>query len=118
MNLKELAKKRGTNLKQVAEKCGIPPTTLYSISRGDTNFDNMGIGTAMKVADALGITVEELYTGEKFAPNAPAAALAPGERQLVDAYRAMSDEGRDKLLDYAAYLQSRHPLNPGVSRSA
>lgn len=65
MDLKQLARKQGTNLKKVAERCGIPPTTLYAISRGDTNFDNVGIGIAIKVARELGMTVEELYTGEK-----------------------------------------------------
>lgn len=71
------------------------------------------------IAEKYGVTVDYLLQITPPKPTGkPAAALAPGERRLVDAYRAMSDEGRDKLLDYAAYLQSRHPLNTGVSRSA
>lgn len=102
MNLKELARSKGTNLKQVAEKCGIPPTTLYSISRGDTNFDNVGINTAIKVANALGITVEELYTGEsKQRPHARQMRVSDKERRLVELYREMDAQYRAMLLKSA-----------------
>lgn len=106
MNLKELARSKGTNLKQVAEKCEIPPTTLYSISRGDTNFDNVGINTAIKVANALGITVEELYTGKSpVRPPAQQMELSNNERQLIDLYRNMDAQYRAMLLKSAeAYV--------------
>ena len=104
--MKELARSKGTNLKQVAEKCGIPPTTLYSISSGDTNFDNVGINTAIKVANALGITVEELYTGEPIQrPPARQMELSDKERRLVELYREMDAQFRAMLLKSAeAYV--------------
>lgn len=99
MDLKRLARSKGTNLKQVAEKCGIPPTTLYAISRGDTNFDNVGISTAMKVANALGMTVEQLYTGEV---NPPAEIKHDSEEhELIYLYRNMSPDMQKTLLETA-----------------
>lgn len=106
MKLKELARERGTNLKQVAEKCGIPPTTLYAISRGDTNFDNVGIGTAIKVANALGMTVEELYTGKKAQLSAYSRPLDDDELSLISDYRDSSKEGR-KAIEATARAMSR-----------
>lgn len=86
MNLKELARSRGTNLKKVAEQSGVPASTLYAISSGDTNFEKVGISTFMKVADALGMSAEELYTGEPV-DKKEVDALTEMERAIVDAYR-------------------------------
>lgn len=111
MNLKDLAKSRGTNLKQVAERCSIPASTLYAISRGDTNFDNVGIGTAMKVANALGMTVEELYTGNAASDRQKEDAQANGdahcepisqeELELISLYRNADAQGRAHVMETA-----------------
>lgn len=115
MDLKSLARSRGTNLKRVAEECGIPPTTLYAISRGDTNFDNVGIGTAIKVAGALDMSVEELYTGKTTVtyaainlseygdaePNGSESDDPPlndDERELVELFRSLPPKGRHAVL--------------------
>ena len=110
MNLKELARSRGTNLKQIAEKCNVPPSTLYAISRGDTNFDNIGISLFMKIADALGMQPEELYGRE------PEQVTKNGyenseEYELLRIFRQMNAQGRERLLEQAAFLAERHPLN-------
>lgn len=115
MDLKSLARSRGTNLKRVAEECGIPPTTLYAISRGDTNFDNVGIGTAIKVAGALDMSVEELYTGKPTVtytaislsgygdvePNGSKSGDPPPndeERELLKLYRNLPPKGRRAVM--------------------
>lgn len=100
MNLKEIARSRGTNLKRIAEQCNIPPSTLYAISSGDTNFDNVGISIAIKVAESLGMTVEELYTGKEQPKNEP-LTLSPDERKLVDLFRRMDDAQQAKYLGLA-----------------
>ena len=150
MNLKELARARGTNLKKVAEQCGVPPSTLYAISSGETNFENVGIGLFMKIAYALDLDTEDLYrmTPEKAKQLKEAALeysrdhdfydmadelelryeadkmrdyipLASEEKELLDIFRRMDAEGRERLMEQAAFLAERHPLNQGVSvRSA
>lgn len=99
MDLKKLAKDKGTNLKQIAEKYGIPPTTLYSIASGDTKLGNVGIDIAIKVANALDMTVEELYTGEK--GDSSQMTLDYEERDLIQLYRKMTDAQKDLLMSTA-----------------
>ncbi len=110
MNLKELAKARGTNLKQVAEKCGIPASTLYAISRGDTNFENVGIGTAIRVAGSLGMTVEELYLGktqEQMSSELKEGALSHSSSH--DPFEEMADSSETRELMYLyKNMDSRH----------
>lgn len=113
MNLKQLARDRGTNLKKVAEKCGIPPTTLYAISRGDTNFDNVGISIAIKVAGELGMTVEELYTGE--IKPMPLPELPSDERELLSLYRRMDKDMARQFIDSArVYVAASEKYRAGT----
>lgn len=114
MNLKELARSRGTNLKQVAEKCGVPPSTLYAISRGDTNFDNIGISLFMKIADALDMQPEELYGREP----SETEWSDPAERELVGIYRNMNARGREQLMVFARGCAASYPLNKANFHSA
>lgn len=100
MNLKEIAKLRGTNLKKIAEECHVPPSTLYAISSGDTNFDNVGIGLFMKIADALNMSPEELY-GREVSPCDIAATLSDDERILIDCYRRMATDMQKTALETA-----------------
>ena len=108
MNLKELAKARGTNLKRIAEQCGIPASTLYAISSGETNFDNVGISTFIKIADALGMTPEDLYgrTPADVTALAPAPALTPDERRLLGLYRNMDAAYREMLFKTAVAYEA------------
>lgn len=48
----------------------------------------------------------------------PSSYLTDDERELLRSYRNMNESGRDELMEYAAYLKARHPLNESVSRSA
>ena len=117
MDLKRLAREKGTNLKRVAERCGVPPSTLYAISRGDTNFGNVGIDTAIKVANALGMTVEELYTGE--APGASKdSEISPDESRLLRMFRMMDAKGRCAMLEQAEFQLAKHPKNKADSLGA
>ena len=106
MNLKELAKSKGTNIKQIAEKCGIPASTLYEISNGGTNVDNVGIDIFLKVSHVLGMSAEQLmgeigdvrYTMVELPMEEMATAE---ERELLDLFRKMGDSDRAVLLDTA-----------------
>lgn len=110
MNLKELAKAKGTNIKRIAETCGIPASTLYAISSGETTFDNVGIGAFRKVAAELGMTSDELYAN---VTNVSYMAISlddaeedkpsdsPDEQRLVELYRAMDADYREMLMKSA-----------------
>ena len=118
LRIAEARNARGWTQEQLANALN---TTQATIQRWESGKVDPQSSRIVEISKALGITVSFLLGVDsegRETNTQPSAALAPGERRLVDAYRAMSDEGRDKLLDYAAYLQSRHPLNTGVSRSA
>ena len=128
MNLKELARHRGTNLKQVAEKCGIPASTLYAISRGDTNLDNVGIDTFLKLSGALGMDAQELMNemnGVSNSARPPARqeedGLPPDERSLLNLYRKMDTQYKAMMLKNAeAYVAAseKEADADGVQRTA
>ena len=117
MNLKELARSRGTNLKRVAELSGIPASTLYAISSGDTNLDNVGISTFIKVADALGMSVEELYTGKSEVSYAVVSLPDPERNELMDIFDSVSDEGKKQLMIYARGIAATYAKNNPDSRT-
>ena len=106
MNLKEIAKAKGTNIKRLAESCGIPASTVYAISSGDTNADNVGIGVTMKLAAALDMTVDELYaqmSGFEYAVvQLPAEeTVSSDERELLELYRRMDPAQRLAFMEVA-----------------
>lgn len=112
MNLKELARARGTNLKQVAEKSGVPASTLYAIASGDTKFDNVGISTFARIAEALGMTADELYAGSV---SYSYVKMPTDKDELADIYDSMDAEGRRQLMIYARGLAATYPKNSGLS---
>ena len=111
MNLKEVARSSGTNIKQLAEKCDVPASTLYSISRGDTNLDNVGIDLFLKIAHGLNVSSEELYSLVREEVEYAVVEIDDGDRistradssenELVEIYRSLSAEGKEHLLVYA-----------------
>ena len=112
MNLKELAKARGTNLKKVAEQTGIPASTLYAISQGGSNFESVGIDIFIKVADALGMSVEDLRELPNVTPENVEYYLvtiedSDQERELLELFDKMDDVARDALLSTARALVRR-----------
>lgn len=115
MNLKEIARARGTNLKKVAEKCGIPASTLYAISRGDTNFDNVGISTFLKIAEALDMDAEELY-GRDVQDHAQ--LLSYEEQELIDIMRTVTFEGQRQLLIYARGIAHTYSKSNQAGKTA
>lgn len=56
MNLKELKAESGMTVQQLADAAGLPKRTVEETMRRDT----CSIKTAIKLADALGVTLDEL----------------------------------------------------------
>jgi len=57
---------------------------------GKTNFENIGVGTFVKIAEGLNMNVEELYYGSPVAEDAQRA-------QILWVYDKTSDEGKKAL---------------------
>lgn len=56
MNIKELRTEKGMTVQQLADAAGLPKRTVEEAQRRDT----CSVGTAIKLADALGVTLDEL----------------------------------------------------------
>lgn len=61
MNIKELRTKKGMTVQQLADAAGLPKRTVEEAQRRDT----CSVGTAIKLADALGVTLDELCRDSK-----------------------------------------------------
>jgi transcriptional regulator with XRE-family HTH domain len=56
MNIQYYRKERGMTIQQLADAAGLPKRTVEESIRRDT----CSVGTAIKLADALGVTLDEL----------------------------------------------------------
>lgn len=61
--IREVAKERKINFKELAKKAGVSYNTLYSIIKRDS--DRVDTGTLSKVAQALDVPLEKLATGDE-----------------------------------------------------
>jgi len=60
MDLREARKARGLSQIALAELAGIHPRQIQKIEAGEILLQNITLGTASRLAAALGIPVEEL----------------------------------------------------------
>lgn len=112
MNLREFCKAKGTNIKRVAEQLSIPPTTLYSISIGETALDNVGISTFISVANALGCSSDELYIALSGGEMPKIGnGLSDYENELVGIMRSISQCGAEQLMIFARGIAQTYPKN-------
>lgn len=56
MNLKQLRTEKGLTIQQLADLAELPKRTVEEVLRRDT----CSVNTAIKLADALGVTLDEL----------------------------------------------------------
>lgn len=56
MNLKKIRTEKGMTVQQLADAAGLPKRTVEEAQRRDT----CSVTTAIKLADALGVTLDEL----------------------------------------------------------
>lgn len=56
MNLRKIKEKQGLTIQQIADKADLPKRTVEEVLRRDT----CSVKTAIKIADALGVTLDEL----------------------------------------------------------
>lgn len=58
--LQEAIEKRGYTLNALAVKAGVPVQNIYNITNGRSQLKNMGVGSFIRIAHALGTTADEL----------------------------------------------------------
>ena len=100
--LEALLKDRGMRPSQLAQAAGLGTSTVDDILKGKTNELNIGVDKMLKIASVLGVSVELLYGRNE--PKSLYAPPEPRERQLLDHFRSLNEEGKEKALDYLGDL--------------
>ena len=96
------------NRAELSEISGIPYSTITGFyAKG---YDRMKLSTLKTLADCLGVTIDYLGRDEITDPNYGLSSLSSSdlsedETQLVEDYRSMNDEGKEKVCDYVADLK-------------
>lgn len=96
--IKELLDQRREKPATFANRIGIPTSTMYSITRGNTKFDNISIGVFMKIAHGLGMTAEELYYGEARRME----YADPLQEKLNGCFEVLNQESRETIAGVVA----------------
>lgn len=65
MGLREKRKEKGLTLKQLAELSGVHYMKIHQIETGKIKPENITLRNAIKLAEALGCTPEELLNKEE-----------------------------------------------------
>ena len=103
--IKSRRKELGLTLKEVAERLRVSEGTVSRYESGD--IQNMGIDKIASLAKVLQCSPGYLMGWEE-APGSPAAVSQdPNEEKLVSAYRSFNALGRERLMDYVGYLESK-----------
>ena len=61
--LKRLRLEKGWTREQLSEASGIHANVIGRIERGEREFKDLTVQTAIRLAEALGVTVEDLFSG-------------------------------------------------------
>lgn len=91
-NLKDELKYQGILVKELADKSGVPKGTIdhYLAEKNTAPIAE----NAVKIARALGVSVEYLVTGKDRAPDTH-TPMNPKIRRMTDTLRRMSDSQLD-----------------------
>lgn len=96
--LEQLLEARGMRPSQLAQAAGLGTSTVDDIIKGKTNELNIGVDKMLKIASVLGVSVESLYGRAE--PVSLYSPPDPTECQLLDRFRSLNEEGKEKALDY------------------
>lgn len=98
-------KEKHLNVKALSDMTGIAPTTLYSFFKRDSKTIN--ISALIKIADALGVSIENLMeeSAREFTPGKEPTAyyLTKKEVQLLEMYRKVDTVTQNTVKNILKY---------------
>ena len=95
--LNELMKKRGTNANELAQKIGVPPTTIYSMIKRDNK--KADIDVLLKIARELGVSAEYFSEESVSSPIPTLAAHFEGED--------FTPEELEEIYNFAEFVRAK-----------
>lgn len=106
--LKEEIAYQGILVKELANKAGIQPSSISNYIRENSSVPSADV--AVKIAQALGVTVEYLVTG-KNTSDCQFPKLSVKQRKILDAISFFDDTDLDAVLSLACALGKRYIKN-------
>lgn len=105
-NINEILERK--NIKQ-ADLCRMTNISTALMSKYSTGKVSPTLENAIKIADALNITLDELAgrKSEKF--------LTIAEEELLENFRSLDTDGQDKISEYASLLSAKKFLQSASS---
>ena len=102
-NLKSVLDESGMPVKELAAKSGIKKNTIDQYLSARSQLPS--VETGVKIAQALGVSVEYLVTGEEKQNNA-IQNLSKTSRQIIHYAEKMDDKKMAFVLDFIKWLLS------------
>jgi transcriptional regulator with XRE-family HTH domain len=101
-NLRELLKFNYMEQKELAAKAGIPLRSLEAYLRENSSMPSAD--KAVRIAKALGVTVEYLVNGAEPSKKKASLSINPALRQLSQSLEKLSEEDRKVVYENARHL--------------
>lgn len=97
--VRRLRKDRGMTQSELATRIGIIQSDLCRMEKGEYK---VGLDSLFKILEVFGMNI-----GEFFDERGATAGPALEEAELVDRFRALSDEARVEVLDYVRFKEQQ-----------
>lgn len=104
-NLKSELEYQGLQVKELAAKCEIGRNTLANYLTGHNSLPTAD--NAVKIAQALGVSVEYLITGDA-SRKSLFDTLPPKYRHVLKAFRTLDETDQEAVLHLISILQRKH----------
>lgn len=109
LKLKDIRKECGMTQREVAEKAGV---SLGAYRTWEQETSGLSLENAYSIANVLGCTPNDLCDWYATHPREGDAPASQGERRLVSAYDALSEEGREVAENVVTGLLATYPQRP------
>lgn len=97
-NLNHYMEIRNITQNELAKRVGVSPTSVNNWCNG---YKTPRMDKVDKICAFFRISRSDLMTERDFDAQDSSTVLAPDETSLLDKYRQLNEEGRERLLNYA-----------------
>lgn len=115
LRIGEAREARGWTQAQLAHAIG---TTQQTVQRWESGETEPKVSQVEAVSHALGITMSFLLGMDAQQKTAEAVTRSQDENTLLLLFRKMNAQGRERLMEQAAFLAERHPKNQASAMGA
>lgn len=103
LSLRENIEFYGFSVNSFADHIGMPQSSLHRIVSDEAPFENVSVGTGVRIAQGLGMSVEQLYYGDDMRDRQ--------KRELSEIFDGIDPAGRSALLACARGIWDAYPAS-------